>query len=283
MTNTASDTITGYAEAPDGQLELLHADGVSATTDAGPIDLAAAPGGRQVFELNGLAGDLGVYAVASDGTLTRIATVHGLPAFDGSTVWRDRGHRARLGAPRRISGEARPCRCFHVHATPRSTANSARSNSAPAPPPGTAPNTPRAPPRSNSATSKNANSPSKPNWPTNVSSRTGKPPQPGGMVRVPHRARISKAVKRHSSAAGNSPRTCALAGGHPHQPQPSHAARNPSTQPLTFMRRSDIGRQQRGAPRRRPSDAAPDRSDVPAFPRPRVRAAGRRGTDPQTR
>jgi 6-phosphogluconolactonase (cycloisomerase 2 family) len=84
VTNTASDTITGYAEAPDGQLELLHADGVSATTDKGPIDLAAAPDGRQVFELNGLAGDLGVYAVAPDGTLTRIATVHGLPAFDGS-------------------------------------------------------------------------------------------------------------------------------------------------------------------------------------------------------
>ena len=85
VTNTASDTISGYAEAPDGQLELLHADGVSATTDAGPIDLAAAPGGRQVFELNGLAGDLGVYSVASDGTLTRIATVDGLPAFDGSS------------------------------------------------------------------------------------------------------------------------------------------------------------------------------------------------------
>ena len=84
VTNTASDSITGYAEAPDGQLELLNADGVSATTDAGPIDLAAAPDGRQVFELNGIAGDLGVYAVAPDGTLTRIATVHGLPAFDGS-------------------------------------------------------------------------------------------------------------------------------------------------------------------------------------------------------
>jgi hypothetical protein len=51
-------------------------------------------------------------------------------------------------------------------------------------------------------------------------------------------ARISKAVKRHSSAAGNSPRTCALARGHPHQPKRSHAERNPSTQPLTFMRRS---------------------------------------------
>ena len=51
-------------------------------------------------------------------------------------------------------------------------------------------------------------------------------------------ARITKAVKRHSSAAGNSPRTCALARGHPHHPKPSHAERNPSTQPLTYMRRS---------------------------------------------
>ncbi len=47
-TNTASNTITGYLEAPDGQLELLHADGASAATDAGPIDIAVAPVGRQV-------------------------------------------------------------------------------------------------------------------------------------------------------------------------------------------------------------------------------------------
>jgi hypothetical protein len=37
-----------------------------------------------VFELNGLAGDLGVYAVAPDGALTLTATVRGLPAYDGS-------------------------------------------------------------------------------------------------------------------------------------------------------------------------------------------------------
>ena len=84
MTNTASNTVTGYAEAPDGQLALLRPDGVSATTAAGPIDLAASPDGRYVFELNGLAGDLGVYAVAPDGTLTQTGTVGGLPAFNGS-------------------------------------------------------------------------------------------------------------------------------------------------------------------------------------------------------
>ena len=84
VTNTASNTVTGYAEAPDGQLALLRPDGVSATTAAGPIDLEASPDGRYVFELNGLAGDLGVYAVAPDGTLTQTGTVGGLPAFNGS-------------------------------------------------------------------------------------------------------------------------------------------------------------------------------------------------------
>ena len=36
-----------------------------------------------MFELNGLAGDLGVYAVAPDGTLTHLGTIGGLPAFNG--------------------------------------------------------------------------------------------------------------------------------------------------------------------------------------------------------
>jgi hypothetical protein len=39
----------------------------------------------------------------------------------------------------------------------------------------------------------------------------------------------------------------------------------------------------RGSPRRRASDPIADRADVPAFPRPRVRATGRRGTDPPPR
>lgn len=83
-TNTASNTITGYAETPNGQLSLLNASGVSANTDAGPIDLAASPDGRQLFELNGLAGDLSVYAVAPDGALALTETIDGLPAYDGS-------------------------------------------------------------------------------------------------------------------------------------------------------------------------------------------------------
>jgi transposase len=105
--------------------------------------------------------------------------------------------RARRGAQVAIVATSRKlaCLCWQLLTTEQdyafkrqtTTANSGRSNSAPARPPGTAPNTPRARPRSNSATSKNGNSQNKPNSPINDSSRTGRPPQPSGMVRVPHR------------------------------------------------------------------------------------------------
>jgi hypothetical protein len=52
---------------------------VTATTDAGPIDLAGTVDGHFLYELNGKAGTAGIYAVASDGGLTRTGTVTGLP------------------------------------------------------------------------------------------------------------------------------------------------------------------------------------------------------------
>jgi 6-phosphogluconolactonase (cycloisomerase 2 family) len=82
-TNTGSDTITGYAQDSAGQLRLLSPDGVSARTDGGPIDIAATPSGRFVYELNGTGGTLGIYKVARDGGLTKTGSVTGLPAFDG--------------------------------------------------------------------------------------------------------------------------------------------------------------------------------------------------------
>ena len=82
-TNTGSDTITGYAEDGAGQLRLLSGDGVSARTDGGPIDISATPDGRFLYELNGTGGTLGIYRVASDGSLTKTGSVAGLRAFDG--------------------------------------------------------------------------------------------------------------------------------------------------------------------------------------------------------
>ena len=78
-TNTGSNTVTGYTEAANGTLTLLNVDGVTATTDAGPIDLAGTEDGRFLYELNGKAGTAGIYAVASDGGLTRTGTLTGLP------------------------------------------------------------------------------------------------------------------------------------------------------------------------------------------------------------
>jgi 6-phosphogluconolactonase (cycloisomerase 2 family) len=78
-TNTGSDSITGYRAGVDGSLSLLDASGVTATTDAGPIDIAASVDGSFVYELNGNAGTAGIYAVAADGSLTRVGRLTGLP------------------------------------------------------------------------------------------------------------------------------------------------------------------------------------------------------------
>ena len=83
-TNTGSDSITGYSEGASGQLSLLSADGVSAATDGGPIDIAATPRGRFIYELNGTGGSLGIYHVAADGSLTQTGSVTGLRVFDGT-------------------------------------------------------------------------------------------------------------------------------------------------------------------------------------------------------
>jgi len=41
VANSGSNTITGYSEDWHGRLTLLNADGVTATTDAAPVDLVA--------------------------------------------------------------------------------------------------------------------------------------------------------------------------------------------------------------------------------------------------
>jgi hypothetical protein len=84
VTNTGSNTITGYREATDGTLSLLDPDGVTAVTDAGPIDLGATVDGRYLYELNGNAGTAGIFAIAGNGSLTRIGTLTGLPPFTGT-------------------------------------------------------------------------------------------------------------------------------------------------------------------------------------------------------
>ncbi|MGA7205599.1 MAG: hypothetical protein WBX27_13315 [Specibacter sp.] len=82
--NAGSATITGYRIGAGGVLSLLQSTGVSATTGAGPVDIASTPGGRYVYELATGAGAIDEFAVAANGALTLVGTVTGLPANNGS-------------------------------------------------------------------------------------------------------------------------------------------------------------------------------------------------------
>jgi 6-phosphogluconolactonase (cycloisomerase 2 family) len=77
--NAGSNTITGYSENWRGQLTLLNPTGISATTDAGSIDLAASSDGHYLYQEASAAGAIDEFKVNNDGSLTRIGTVTGLP------------------------------------------------------------------------------------------------------------------------------------------------------------------------------------------------------------
>jgi 6-phosphogluconolactonase (cycloisomerase 2 family) len=78
VANSGSNTITGYAEDWHGRLTLLNANGVTATTDAAPVDLVASADGRFLYQHAAVAGVVDEFAVNDDGSLTRIGTLTGL-------------------------------------------------------------------------------------------------------------------------------------------------------------------------------------------------------------
>ncbi|MGW0087179.1 lactonase family protein [Streptomyces sp. NPDC003393] len=84
VSNAGSGTITAYRIAHDGTLSLRDSSGVTATTDAGPVDLAISGDRRFLYQEANGAGAIDEFAIGADGALTRIGTVTGLPVFDGS-------------------------------------------------------------------------------------------------------------------------------------------------------------------------------------------------------
>lgn len=82
--NAGSNTITGYAENWRGQLSLLNANGVTATTDAGPVDLAATGDGRYIYQQATGAGAIDEFKVNDNGSLTEIGTVTGFTPDNGT-------------------------------------------------------------------------------------------------------------------------------------------------------------------------------------------------------
>jgi Lactonase, 7-bladed beta-propeller len=78
VSNTGSNTVSGYRLSPDGTPSLVTPTGVVATTEAGTIDSAAA-GDRFLYVETGVAGTVDEFRVEADGTLTSLGVVTGLP------------------------------------------------------------------------------------------------------------------------------------------------------------------------------------------------------------
>jgi hypothetical protein len=75
VANTASNNLSSFTVDSAGTPSLLQA--IAATTNPGPIDLAAS--GGYLYAETGTNGTVDEFAVNSDGTLTPIGTVAGLP------------------------------------------------------------------------------------------------------------------------------------------------------------------------------------------------------------
>ena len=78
--NAGSGTLTSWTVAKDGTTSVLAP--VAATTSPGPIDLAASQGGRFVYVLSALSGQVDGFATHRDGSLTPAGVTTGLPTID---------------------------------------------------------------------------------------------------------------------------------------------------------------------------------------------------------
>jgi 6-phosphogluconolactonase (cycloisomerase 2 family) len=80
--NAGSGTLTSWKVARDGTTSVLAP--VAATTAPGPIDLAASTGGRFLFVLSAVAGQIDAFAPQRDGSLVPVGTTTGLPTINAT-------------------------------------------------------------------------------------------------------------------------------------------------------------------------------------------------------
>jgi 6-phosphogluconolactonase (cycloisomerase 2 family) len=78
VTNTASNTITGYRIGRDGTLSLIDNDGVTATTNGLLLDIAVSSDGRFLYALQTGTGTIVFWKINEDGSLTFLGDVGGL-------------------------------------------------------------------------------------------------------------------------------------------------------------------------------------------------------------
>ena len=82
--NSGSANITGFNEDPTAVLTLHDASGVTATTGAGPVDMAVSQDGQFLYQLANGAGAIDEFHVNDDGSLSSLGTVAGLGIAAGS-------------------------------------------------------------------------------------------------------------------------------------------------------------------------------------------------------
>jgi hypothetical protein len=80
VANAGSNDLSAYTVAGNGALSLVGTNGVVATTDAGPIDMAASADGKYLYAEAGAAGAVDEFQVNPDGSLSSLGTVAGLGA-----------------------------------------------------------------------------------------------------------------------------------------------------------------------------------------------------------
>lgn len=78
VSNTGSNTLSGYQISSEGQPSLATGTGVVATTEAGPIDLTSPTGTSFLYAETG-SGTVDEFQVDSDGTLTQFGVINDLP------------------------------------------------------------------------------------------------------------------------------------------------------------------------------------------------------------
>ena len=80
-TNTASGNVSGYAVGFNGNLHLLNADGLTASTGTGstPLDAAISNDARYLYVLTPGTGNIQGFFIALDGSLTPLSQAAGIP------------------------------------------------------------------------------------------------------------------------------------------------------------------------------------------------------------
>jgi 6-phosphogluconolactonase len=97
VSNTGSNSITGFQVKNGGELDILTHSGLTATTGNAPADLATVRGMRFVYVLDSGDGTVEGFSVANDGSLTSLGpATAGLPTVGASLTGRRPARARRL-------------------------------------------------------------------------------------------------------------------------------------------------------------------------------------------